>query len=94
MAQSDGIGGLRRAARRASRRARGGAVFGRAVLLLPIPLGYGVLALTAIKVLRLSPTSQHPLWLFGLIPVALFVAGVARALFRERPAWRASLALD
>jgi hypothetical protein len=94
MAPSDGIGALRRAAGRAARRARGRAVFGRAMLLLPIPLGYAVGALTVIKALSLSVSSQRPLWLIGLLPLGLFVVGVGRALFRERPAWRASLALD
>jgi hypothetical protein len=64
------------------------------MLLLPIPLGYAVAALTLVKALRLAPASQRPLWLIGLLPVSLFVLGVARTLFRERPAWRASLALD
>jgi hypothetical protein len=94
MAQSDGLGALRRAAARASRRARARAVFGRALLLLPVPLGYAVAALTVVKALRLSISSQRPLWLIGLVPLAVFVVGVGRALFRERPAWRASLALD
>lgn len=64
------------------------------MLLLPIPLGYAVAALTAVKVLRLSATGQRPLWLVGLLPLLIFVTGVVRALFRARPAWRASLALD
>ena len=46
MAPSDGIALLRRAARRAGRRARAAAVFSRIALLLPLPLGYAVLVLT------------------------------------------------
>jgi hypothetical protein len=94
MAQGDGIGALRQAAGRASRRARGHAAFARAMRLLPLPLGYAVAALTLVKVLRLSVSSQRPLWALGLLPLFVFVFGVARALFRERPAWRGSLALD
>ena len=94
MAQGDGIGALRRAAGRASRRARGRAVFRRATQLLPIPLGYCVASLTIVKVLCLPTASQRPLWLAGLLPLSVFLFGVGRALFRERSAWRASLALD
>jgi hypothetical protein len=64
------------------------------MVLLPIPLGYAVAALTLVKALRLAPSSQRPLWLLGLLPLSLFALGVARALFRQRPAWRSSLALD
>jgi hypothetical protein len=94
MAQSDGIGALRRAAGRAARRARGRAVFARAMLLFPIPLGYAVVALTAIKVLSLSAAAERPLWLAGLVPLGVFALGVGRSLFHPRSAWRASLALD
>ncbi|HEX3773731.1 MAG TPA: hypothetical protein VHV51_04650 [Polyangiaceae bacterium] len=94
MASRDGIDTLRRAAHRASRRAWLRLFLARAVSLLPLPLSYAVIALTLTKVLRLSEASQRPLWLFGILPFALFVVGVARVLFRARAVWGGSLALD
>ncbi len=94
MAESDGIEALRRAVRRASRRARLRAVLSRAVLLLPVPLAYAAVALTIVKVWRLSPASARPLFWLAVVPLAFFAVGVARAFLRARPPWRASLALD
>jgi hypothetical protein len=94
MAPSDGIALLRRAARRAGRRARAAAVFSRIALLLPIPLGYAVLVLTLVKALRLDMASQRGWWLFGVVPLGIFLFGVGRALFARGPAWQGSLALD
>jgi len=94
MASTDGIGSLRRAARRATRRARARAVLSAVMRLLPIPLAYGVAALTLVKLLRLAPHAQRPLWLLGLVPLLAFGWGVARAWFRKRPSWSGSLALD
>jgi hypothetical protein len=94
MAPSDGIAQLRRAARRAGRRARAAAVFSRIALLLPLPLGYAAVALTVVKVLRLDATSQRLWWGLGLLPVLALLLGVGRALFARRPAWQGSIALD
>jgi hypothetical protein len=94
MAPSDGIGALRRAARRAGWRASAAEVFRRTTLLLPVPLGYAVVALTLVKVLRLAEASQRGLLLFGLLPVLVLLVGVGRVLFARRPAWHGSLALD
>ena len=94
MASSDGIDALRRAAKRAARRARAGEVFGRVMLLLPVPLGYAVLALTVVKTLRLADTGQRALLLVGLVPLLVFIWSVARALFARCPVWQGSLALD
>ena len=94
MAPSDGIVELRRAARRAGRRARAAAVFRRVALLLPIPLAYAVLVLTLVKALRLDAASQRGWWLFGLIPLLIFLIGVGRVMFARRPAWQGAIALD
>jgi len=94
MAPSDGIALLRRAARRAGRRARAAAVFRRIALLLPLPLGYAVLVLTLVKALRLDAPSQRVWWLLGVIPLLVFLVGVGRALFGRRPSWQGSIALD
>ena len=94
MASSDGIALLRRAARRAGRRARAAAVFSRITLLLPLPLGYAVLVLTLVKALRLDMASQRGWWLLGLVPLLIFLAGVGRALFTRRSSWGGSIALD
>jgi len=94
MAPSDGIVTLRRAARRAGRRARTAAVFSRIALLLPLPLGYAVLVLTLVKALRLDAASQRGWWLLGLVPLLIFLVGVGRSLFARRPAWQGSIALD
>jgi hypothetical protein len=94
MASSDGIGALRRAAKRAGLRARVGQVWSRVMLLLPLPLGYAVLALTLVKALRLDASGQRVLLLAGLLPLFVFGFGVARVLVARRPAWHGSLALD
>jgi hypothetical protein len=94
MASSDGIGALRRAARRAGRRASVAAVLSRGMLLLPLPLGYAVAALTLVKALRLGQVGQRNLVVLGALPVLVLVLGVARVLLARRPAWRGSLALD
>ncbi|HYQ42245.1 MAG TPA: hypothetical protein VER11_09755 [Polyangiaceae bacterium] len=94
MTPSDGIAQLRRAARRAGRRARAAAVFSRIALLMPLPLGYAVLVLTAVKALRLDATSQRLWWLLGIVPVLVFLVGVGRTLFARRPSWQGSIALD
>lgn len=94
MAPSDGIARLRRAARRAGRRARAAAVFSRFAWLLPLPLGYSVLALTAVKALRLDATSQRIWWLLGVIPLLALVLGVGRVMFARRPPRQGSIALD
>ena len=89
-----GIGALQRAARKAGRRARFAAVFSRAMLLLPVPLGYAVLALTLLKALRLDAAGQRWLLGFGALPLLVFLVGVARVWFARRAEWRGSLALD
>jgi hypothetical protein len=94
MASSDGIGQLRRAAERAGRRASFAAVFSRSMLLLPLPLGYAVFALTLVKAFRLGQVGQRNLLLLGVLPVLALLLGVARVLLAKRPAWRGSLALD
>src|SRR5438045_762975 len=94
MAPSDGIAQLRRAARTAGRRARMAAVFSRIALLLPVPLGYAALLLTAVKALRLDAASQHGWWLLGGVPLLVLLLGVGRVMFARRPAWQGSIALD
>jgi hypothetical protein len=70
------------------------AALGRAFLLLPLPLGYAVLALTAIKALRLGASTQHILLALGALPLGIFVTGTLLALFKRRSPWAGSLALD
>jgi len=94
MAPGDGIAQLRRAARKAGRRARIAAVLSRFAVLMPLPLGYAVLALTAVKALRLDSTSQRAWWLLGGLPLLVLVLGVGRVLFARRPSWQGSIALD
>jgi hypothetical protein len=94
MAPSDGIAQLRRAARRAGRRTRAAAVFSRIALLTPLPLGYAVLVLTAVKALRLDAAGQRIWWLLGVLPLLVLLVGVGRALFAKRPSWQGSIALD
>jgi len=94
MASSDGIGALRRAARRAGRRLSVAAVFSRSMLLLPLPMGYAVAALTLVKTLRLGQAGQRNLLILGALPVLVLALGVARVLLARPPAWRGSLALD
>ncbi|HEY3253043.1 MAG TPA: hypothetical protein VGJ91_03810 [Polyangiaceae bacterium] len=94
MAPSDGIVQLRRAARRAGRRARAAAVFSRIALLLPLPLGYAVLVLTLVKAFRLDSAGQRGWWLLGLVPLCVFLVGVGRVLFTRRSSWGGSIALD
>ena len=94
MAPRDGIEALRRAARRAGRRARIAAVFSRIMLLLPVPLGYAVAVLTLVKALRLDAATQRGLWWLGLIPVAGVVVSAVRVLWARRAPWSGSYALD
>jgi len=94
MAPSDGIAQLRRAARRAGRRLRAAAVLRRFALLLPVPLAYSVLVLTAVKVLRLDATDQRVWWLLGGGPLLVLLVGVGRVIFARRPPWQGSIALD
>ena len=61
---------------------------------MPLPLGYAVLVLTAVKALRLDATSQRPWWLLGAVPALVFLVGVGRVLFARRPSWLGSIALD
>jgi len=70
------------------------AVFSRITLLLPLPLGYAVLALTLVKALRLDAASQRGWWLFGVVPLVVFLVGVGRVMFKPRPSWQGSIALD
>lgn len=94
MAPSHGIAQLRRAARRAGQRARIAAVSRQIARFMPLPLGYAVLALTAVKALRLDAAAQRPWWLVGVLPVLLLLVAVGRALFARRPFWHGSIALD
>jgi len=94
MAPSDGIAQLRRAARRAGRRAHAAAVFSRIALLLPLPLAYAVLVLTFVKTHWLPASSQRAWWLLGGVPLVVFLFGVGRVLFARRPSWQGSIALD
>jgi hypothetical protein len=94
MASSDGIEALRRAARRAGQRKRIAAVFSRFMRLLPLPLGYAVVALTLVKALRLDPSAQRILLLIGLVPVLVLLVSVGRVLLVRRAAWSGAIALD
>src|SRR6478609_1624151 len=94
MAPSEGIAQLRRAARRAGRRARAAAVFRRFALLVPLPLGYAVSVLSAVKAFRLDAASQRVWWLLGGLPVLVLAVGVGRVLLARRPPWQGSIALD
>lgn len=71
-----------------------GAVLRRTFLLLPLPLAYAVLALTLIKVLRLSLEVQRLLLLFGLIPAAVLVGGALAAGLRRQAWYSGAVALD
>ena len=64
------------------------------MLLLPLPLGYAVVALTLVKALRLDAAGQRGLLWAGLVPLLVLVSGVARVLLARRPEWRGSIALD
>ena len=94
MAPSDGIGALQRAAGRAGRRARAAAVFSRIMLLLPLPLGYAVVALTLAKALRLGSSGQRDLLLIGAVPLLVLLVSVGRVLFARRAPLAGSIALD
>lgn len=61
---------------------------------MPLPLGYAVLVLTAVKAFRLDAASQRLWWLCGVVPVLVFLVGVGRVLFARRPRWQGSIALD
>lgn len=61
---------------------------------MPVPLGYSVLVLTAVKALRLDATSQRVWWLLGAVPLLVLLVGVGRTLFARRPSWQGSIALD
>ena len=94
MAESFGIEALERAARKAGRRQRIAATFGRFMLFLPLPLGYAVAALTLVKALRLDPSAQRGLLLLGLVPLLVSLISVGRVLFARREPWSGSIALD
>jgi hypothetical protein len=94
MASSDGIEALERAARRAGRRSRIAAVFSRFVRVLPLPLGYAVVALTLVKSLRLDAQAQRGLCLLGLAPLLALLVSVLQVLLARRGAWSGSIALD
>ena len=64
------------------------------MLLLPLPLGYGVVVLTLVKALRLAPATQRSLLLLGLVPVLALLVSVGRVLFARRAPFRGSIALD
>ena len=64
------------------------------MLLLPLPLGYGVVALTLVKALRLAPATQRSLLLLGMVPVLAVLVSVGRVLFARRAPFRGSIALD
>jgi len=61
---------------------------------MPLPLGYAVLVLTAVKALRLDAASQRGWWLLGVVPLLVFLIGVGRVMFARRPHWGGSIALD
>ena len=85
---------FRRAARWVTLRLRLGAVVSRACVWAPLPLLYGIAALTAIKVGQLPPEHQEP-WLWGAIPVVLaWLVAVAHAWLRPLPAHGGAMALD
>ena len=85
---------LSRVARYTGLRLRVNRLVSRFFMLLPIPLVYGVGALTAIKALRLPPDTQETLLWVGLIPVAILVGGSLQSWFARRPPHAGALALD
>jgi hypothetical protein len=94
MTPSNGLGALQRVARRAQRRQRVVAVLSRIVLLLPLPLGYAVCALTWVKLRRLDALEQRSLWLMGLLPLGVVLGSAVRVLLARRAVWSGSIALD
>ena len=64
------------------------------MLLLPLPLGYAVVALTAVKALRLDGAVQFRLLLLGLVPALVVVLSAARVALARRAPFAGSIALD
>ncbi len=64
------------------------------MMLLPLPLGYAVVALTLVKALRLAAAAQRDLLLLGLVPLLVLLVSVGRVLFARRAVWGGSIALD
>src|SRR5690349_16712904 len=81
-------------ARRAAFRLRLSDTLDRATALALFPVLYAVLGLTLVKVLRGSPGLGRYLAYGAAVPVAVFVAGVLRAVLKSEPSWRGALALD
>ena len=85
---------MRRAARRAGRRLQYRAVLGRAASLLPLPLGYAVLALALIKLARLQADAQALMLYVGITLLLVVVGACLTAWLRSPPRWAGALLLD
>ena len=93
-APRDGLGRLERAARSTGRRLRFRRALSVGAAWLPLLLGYGALALGAVKALSLSPAQARP-WLWGALVPGAFVLGAAlRAAWARRSPFEGALALD
>ena len=88
------LSSLRRTARWTAVRLRIDQTLSRAFLLVPVPLLYGVGALTYIKVARPAADTIRTLGVAGGVPLLVFVVGTAHAWLRARPKHHGALALD
>jgi len=85
---------MRRAANRARRRLRHRALLDRARLLLPLPLGFAALALSAIKLARLRAEAQTPLLYATVALGSIVLVACVAAWLRSPPRWAGALLLD
>lgn len=85
---------LLRKARRTATRVRLNAVAERVCTWGLFPVGYGIAALTLIKVLHPAAATMHALgWGFA-VPGAAFIGGILVAAFKPAPPFAGALALD
>jgi hypothetical protein len=85
---------IARAAGRAAFRVRVDETFRRAALWAPLPLLYGIAALTIIKVFRLAPGAERALVGSGAVLVAGWIGITISTWVRRRPRFYGALALD
>ncbi|HWA77128.1 MAG TPA: hypothetical protein VG937_32555 [Polyangiaceae bacterium] len=94
MSASEGERRARRAVSRADRRLRARAALGRVASWLPLPLAYGVVALSVLKLAGWGPSARRVLVLVGALLTLTTVGVILRALLRRPPRFAAALALD